>query len=155
MSCMGFLSPQQRAALAASSREDAGGAPLSAFASPPATEGKVRRVRALAASADPAIRESAALSYRAPEDVLVALADDPETGVRRCVARNEHAPAEVLRRLATDADPGVRGWVAAHPAVAEGLLAALADDPDPTVRAVVAWAEGWAPRAALVATDLQ
>ncbi len=155
MSCMGFLSPQQRAALAASSREDAGGAPLSAFASPPASAGKVQRVRALAASADPTIRESAALSYRAPEDVLVALAADSEAGVRRCVARNEHTPTEVLRTLAADPDAGVRGWVAAHPAVPDDLLAALADDPDPTVRAVVAWAEGWAPGAALVATDLQ
>ncbi|WP_141006940.1 hypothetical protein [Nocardioides humi] len=152
---MGFLSPQQRAALAASSREDAGGAPLSSFASPPASEGKVQRVRLLAGSADPVIRESAALSYHAPPDVLVALAADQQVGVRRCVARNEHTPAGLLVRLAADADATVRGWVAAHPAVPDGLLTVLASDPDPTVRAVVAWAEGWERGGDLVANQLQ
>ncbi|WP_110208046.1 hypothetical protein [Nocardioides daejeonensis] len=140
MSCMGFLTPQQRASLAASTPD---GPPLSAFVSPPASEGKVRRVRALAASPAPVIRESAALSYHAPEEVLVALAVDPEAGVRRCVARNGSTPAGVLRMLAGDADPLVRGWVAANPSVPGELLDALGDDADPLVRAVVAWARGW------------
>ena len=143
MSCMGFTSPQQRAALAASSRDDAGGAPLSAFTSPPASDGKERRVRALAASGSPAIRESAALAYRAPVDVLLALAGDEASTVRRCVARNEHTPEPVLRSLAADDDPLVRGWVAANPAVPNDLLAELVADPDPRVRAVVTWARGW------------
>ena len=140
MSCMGFLSPRQRAALAASSSD---GAPLSSFASPPASAGKVRRVRSLADSGSAAIRESAALSYYAPVDVLVALAADAEPGVRRCVARNDRAPAEVLRALAFDEDAAVRGWVAANPSVPGEVLRALAEDADPTVRAVVAWAQGW------------
>jgi len=143
MSCLAFMSPQQRAALAASSHADAAGAPLSSFASPPGSPGKVRRVRSLARSADPAIRESAALSYHAPLDLLVALAGDPVASVRACVARNERADAVLLRALAGDREPLVRGWVAAHRAAPVDLLDHLAADPDPGVRAVVAWAEGW------------
>ncbi|MFT4288950.1 hypothetical protein [Nocardioides sp.] len=146
MSCLGFLSPQQRAALAASSRDDAAGAPLSSFASPPATVGKLRRLRALATSSDPTIRESAALAYLAPPDVLHRLASDPVASVRCCVARNDHATPSLLRRLAADPDPQVRGWVAANPAVPADVHERLAGDADPTVRAVLAWADGWSSR---------
>jgi hypothetical protein len=140
MSCVGFLTPAQRAALAASSAD---GPPLSAFASPPPSEGKVRRVRLLAASTDVAIRESAALSYAAPPEVLESLAADDAASVRCCVARNERAPEWVLRSLAADPSPQVRGWVAANPSVPPALRDGLASDPDPAVRAVVAWAAGW------------
>jgi predicted secreted protein len=141
MSCLGFLSPAQRAALAASS---AAGAPLSAFASPPASASKVRRVRTLAASGDVRIRESAALSYHAPAEVLAALALDAAASVRACVARNPGAALELLWALADDPEPVVRGWVAAHPGVPADLLERLAADPSAQVRAVVAWARGWA-----------
>lgn len=140
MSCMSFLTPEQRAALAASTAD---GAPLSSFASPPASEGKVRRIRGLAGSPDPRIRESAALAYHAPADVLARLVADPVASVRACVARNEHTPVELLRRLATDPVPAVRGWVAAHRDVPADVLAGLEDDTDAAVRAVVAWAAGW------------
>ena len=140
MSCLGFLGPQQRAALAASTAD---GAPLSSFASPAVSDGKVRRVRLLARSTDPRIRESAALSHHAPPDVLASLAADEEVGVRRCVARNERTRPAVLERLAADPDPYVRGWVAAHPAVPPALLDLLVEDADDCVRAVVAWAKGW------------
>ena len=137
---MSFLSPAQRAALAASTAD---GAPLSSFASPPASDGKRQRIRRLAESEQPRIRESAALAYHAPTDVLAALAADPVGSVRACVARNEHAPVDLLCRLAADPDPTVRGWVAAHKDVPGDVLAELADDADPAVRAVVAWAAGW------------
>jgi hypothetical protein len=140
MSCVGFLTPAQRAALAASSAE---GPPLSAFASPPHSEGKVRRVRLLASSERASIRESAALSYAAPPDVLESLAADGVTSVRSCVARNERAPDWVLRTLAADPSPQVRGWVAANVSTPPALRDGLASDPDPAVRAVVAWAAGW------------
>lgn len=143
MSCLGFMSPAQRAALAASSREDAAGVPLSAFASPAPSEGKVRRIRVLAESPKAAMRESAALAYHAPRDVLERLAADPAASVRRCVARNERTSPPVLARLASDPDPFVRGWAAAHPGAPEELLALLSEDPDPVVRAVVTWAHGW------------
>ena len=143
MSCMSWMSPAQRAALAASSAADGEGAPLSSFASPPTSDGKTQRVRVLAASADPAIRESAALSLRAPEDVLVALAADEAVTVRRCAARNERLPVALLRSLAADPDAVVRGWVAAHPAVPVDVREELASDEDARVRAVVGWAERW------------
>ncbi|MDQ1103909.1 variant leucine-rich repeat-containing protein [Nocardioides zeae] len=142
MSCIGFLSPAHRAALATSGE---GGPPLSAFTSPPASASKVRRVRALAADPTTAIRESAALSQHAPMDVLEHLAADAQSSVRACVARNPRTPTWVLALLAEDADNRVRGWVAAHRLCHPDLLARLADDPDPAVRAVVAWAAGWQP----------
>ena len=143
MSCLGFLSSGQRAALAVSSAGDDGGQPLSSFASPPVSEAKRARVARLATSTDARIRESAALSYAATADVLSRLAGDAEPGVRRCVARNPHAPASVLWALATDEDPLVRGWVAAHPGAAGAICALLSEDPDPVVAAVVAWAAKW------------
>jgi hypothetical protein len=142
VSCVGFLSPAQRAALAAASAD---GPPLSSFASPAHSEGKVRRVRLLAGSSNRTIRESAALSYLAPADVLETLAEDEADSVRACVARNERAPEWVLRALAADPSPQVRGWVAANPSTPVCLRDELATDPDAGVRAVVAWAAGWTP----------
>lgn len=143
MSCLGFMTPAQRAALAASSRADAAGTPLSTFASPPATAGKLHRIRTLSTSDRVEIRESAALAQQAPVDVLTALAGDPMTSVRCCVARNHHATTSILCRLATDAEPVVRGWVAAHRSTPADVRERLAEDPDPSVRAVAAWAAGW------------
>jgi hypothetical protein len=140
MSCTGFLTPQQRAALAGSSSD---GPALSSFSSPPVTEGKRERVRLLAGASDPRIRESAALSSYAPEDVLHRLSRDPVASVRACVARNEHAVEPILRSLATDADATVRGWAVAHRAAPRELLDLMAEDPDASVRAVVTWAKGW------------
>lgn len=139
MSCVSFLSPQQRLLLRAAPT----GPAVSSFRSPEVTEGKVQRLRQMAVSADPRIRESAALAYATPLDVLADLALDPEPGVRCSVARNEHAPAEVLRLLAADPAPGVRGWVAANPGVPLTVLESLTDDPDATVRGVVGWARRW------------
>lgn len=142
MSCIGFLSPQQRRLLRASTRDGV----LSSFRSPEVTEGKIERLRAMATSTDPKIRESAALAYASPVDVLVRLATDPEPGVRFSVARNEHASAEVLRTLAADEVAGVRGWVAANASAPADVLAVLVDDPDQTVRSVAAWALRWPDR---------
>lgn len=141
MSCISFLSPAQRAQLRASSRDD--GRPLSRFASPEASDGKVHRVRLLADSPDPKIRESAALSQWAPVDVLDSLAGDVEAGVRICVARNYRSAPDVLTRLSGDPADVVRGWVAAHPATPDAVLSALEDDADENVRKVVAWARAW------------
>lgn len=139
MSCVSFLSPQQRLLL----RAAPAGPAVSTFMSPEVTEGKIQRLRQMALSPDPKIRESAALAYGTPVEVLDALALDPRPGVRFSVARNEHASPEVLRLLAADPVAGVRGWVAANPAVPADALDTLANDPDPTVRGVVAWARRW------------
>lgn len=120
--------------------------PVSSFRSPEVTDAKVRRVRALALAKDPKVRESAALSYAAPLDVLVALASDTESGVRCCVARNEHTPGAVLDTLGSDEHAGVRGWVAANPSVEPATLERLVDDTDDAVRAVAAWAGRWPTR---------
>lgn len=141
MSCLGFLSPEQRKALRMSSND---GAPLSSFASPPATQTKVDRVRTLARSTDPRIRESAALAHHAPDDVLTALGHDPVEFVRRGVARNARASSEVLHGLAADRSPVVRAWVAANPATPPDVHLVLSRDADPTVQAVLEWAAGWA-----------
>jgi hypothetical protein len=140
MSCIGFLSPQQRRSLRASSRDDG---TLSRFASPDVTAGKLARARSMAASPEAGIRESAALGQVTPVDVLAQLAADAEPRVRMCVARNPRTPPDTLRALAGDVVPGVRGWVAANPGVPADVLDVLADDPDPVVRSVVTWARGW------------
>ena len=140
MSCVSFLSPEQRRRLRASTAD---GAPLSSFASPQPSESKVARLRSMAQSPDPKIRESAALAQLTPAGVLGALAGDADPGVRVCVARNEHTPYDVLDRLAADDCVAVRGWVAANPATPPAVMRRLADDPSPTVRGLVAWAGRW------------
>lgn len=144
MSCVSFLSAAQRAALRSSDDEQLTPEQIRAVhPSPPATEGKLRRLRVLAHSADPSIRQSAALNQQCPVDVLDLLAEDADPSVRRCVARQPKTPETLLRRLAQDTTADVRGWVAANPGVPQSLLTELADDPDPTVRGVVTWARNW------------
>lgn len=144
MSCVSFLSDAQRAALRESDDEQLTPEEIKALhPSPPATEGKLRRIRMLARSADPSIRQSAALNQYCPTDVLELLTDDADPSVRRCVARQPRTPAALLQRLAHDTAANVRGWVAANPSVPRPLLTELADDPDATVREVVTWARNW------------
>lgn len=144
MSCVSFLTPRQREALARAVAADAGPA-LSTFASPPVTAGTLRRVRAMAADPKPGIRASAAAHRHAPEAVLVTLGADPQPAVRAAVARNAWAPASVLRSLATDDEATIRAWVAANPMAPADLLDRLADDDDAQVRDVVTWARNWVP----------
>lgn len=114
--------------------------PVAEFLSPEHSESKVRRIRLLAVSSDPVIRESAALSYLAPVEVLTDLANDKQVGVRCCVARNHSTPVDVLERLSHDPDTGVRGWVAANPSTPAPVLAQLRHDPQQSVRTVATWA---------------
>lgn len=134
------MTPGQRARLRSSTAQ---GQALSSFASPVPTPGKVERVRRMAASIDPRIRESAALAHLAPADVLVTLAGDVEVGVRCCVARNERTPPEVLTVLAADVSSTVRGWVAANASAPPALVEVLAVDGEEMVRTVATWAQGW------------
>src|SRR3954465_9387292 len=103
MSCIRFNTPAQRLAMrehrpAMLSAEEA----AALHPSPRVTESKLRRLRLLAADANPKIREGVASSYHTPEDVLLALAQDPDEGVRGCVAKNEATPCDTLRMLAED-----------------------------------------------------
>jgi hypothetical protein len=106
---------------------------------PEVTESKIRRLRLLAADANPKIRESVASSYNTPEDLFVALARDPDEGVRACVARNESTPCDVLRSLVNDSSERVRGFLAVNFYVPEDAMRVLANDSSRTVRDLVRW----------------
>ncbi|WP_243062864.1 hypothetical protein [Humibacter sp. RRB41] len=140
MSCIRFNTPAQREAMRRAapsmltSEEAAALHPM-----PPVTESKIHRLRVLAQSANPKIRESVASSYNTPADLFETLAHDPDDGVRGCVARNEATPCDVLRELASDGSEMVRGWVAVNYFVPEDTMAELADDDSATVRALVRW----------------
>lgn len=140
MSCIRFNTPAQRAQLRAMAP-----AMLTAeqaavlHPSPAVTESKLRRLRLLAADANPKIRESVASSYNTPADVFEDLAKDPDEGVRACVARNETAPCDVLRALADDPSERVRGFLAVNFFVPEDAMVRLAADPSRTVRDLARW----------------
>ena len=140
MSCIRFNTPAQRQAMrdhrpVMLTREEAAGL----HPAPPVTESKIRRLRLLAADANPKIRESAASSHNTPEDLFVMLAKDTDEGVRACVARNETAPCEVLRSLADDPSERVRGLLAVNFFVPADVMARLSDDPSDIVRGLVSW----------------
>lgn len=147
MSCIRFNTPAQRAQMRAAApamltREQA----LAMHPAPVVTDSKVRRLRLLAESPNPKIRESVASSYHAPVDLFERLAHDADAGVRGCVARNEAAPCDVLRELARDDDERVRGWVAVNFSVPVDVMRELADDASETVRGLVAWKASLAER---------
>ena len=106
---------------------------------PPVTDSKIARLRILATDANSKIRESAASSYHAPEDLMAQLAADPDAGVRGCVARNESTPCDILRSLVDDESEMVRGWLAVNFYVPADVMERLADDPSETVRSLVRW----------------
>lgn len=144
VSCISFLSPEQRATLGRVTCELSPEEVQAAHPMPPVTDGTLARIRLLARNPDPAIRAAAASKRQAPAETLDALSRDTEVGVRSSVARNESASADVLRRLATDPSAQVRGWVAANRSCPRELLDELRADPDDTVRKVVDWAFAWA-----------
>jgi hypothetical protein len=140
MSCIRFNTPAQRrqmAAMAPVMLTPEQAAPR--HPAPAVTDSKIRRLRLLAESANPKIRESVASSYHTPVDLFERLAKDADAGVRGCVARNEAAPCDVLRELSHDADEMVRGWVAVNFFVPDDVMRELADDPSETVRSLVGW----------------
>ncbi|TBN56527.1 hypothetical protein EYE40_03445 [Glaciihabitans arcticus] len=149
MSCIRFNTPAQRQAM----RDHAPVmlTPEQAAAlhpAPPVTDSKIARLRTLAASPNPKIRESVASSYHAPEDLFEKLAKDSDEGVRSWLARNENVSCDILRSLADDESEKVRGWLALNFFVPDDVMARLADDPDDTVRALVRW------KAALASDEL-
>jgi hypothetical protein len=140
MSCIRFnTSPQRRqmAAMAPAMLTSEEAAAL--HPAPAVTDSKILRLRLLAESGNPKIRESVASSSHAPVDLFERLAKDADAGVRGCVARNEAAPCEVLRELSHDADETVRGWVAVNFFVPDDVMERLAGDESATVQALVRW----------------
>ena len=147
MSCIRFNTPAQRAQLAAMAPsmltpEEA----ARLHPAPPVTASKIHRLRVLAESANPKIRESVASSYHAPADLYETLARDPDEGVRACLARNDATPCDVLRDLSHDESEVVRGFVAVNFYVPEDVMLSLAHDPSPVVRSLVEWKSALAER---------
>lgn len=142
MSCIRFNTPAQRRQLATDApvmRSPFDDEPVAQFLSPAVTASKVARIRRLAADPNPKIRESAAASYHAPDEVYEALSRDTDPGVRACIAKNEHVSCDILRRLADDPDERVRGFVAINYFVPADAMARLAEDPSAVVRGLVDW----------------
>ncbi len=143
VSCISFLSPEQRATLGQVTCELSPDEVRAAHPMPPVTAGTLRRIRLMATSPDPQIRAAAASKRQTPPETLETLGRDADLIVRSSVARNDSAAADVLRRLGRDASAQVRGWVAANRVCPTDVLDTLADDPDETVRKVVTWARAW------------
>ena len=140
MSCIRFNTPAQQAQIRdALLQGRTGEEPVAKFLSPTVTESKVKRIIAMSIDSNPKIRESAALSYHAPQSVYEKLATDPDQGVRECLARNTHTPCDVLRLLANDPSERVRAFVAVNYSVPEDAMETLADDASELVRALVSW----------------
>ena len=140
MSCIRFNTPAQLRQLdelrGDKSKRDKS---IAQFLSPEITESKILRVRAMAKDKNPKIRESAALGYHTPEDVMWELAKDKNEGVRVCVARNETTPCDILRHLGNDKSEQVRSWVAVNFFVPTDVMELLATDKSETVRKLVGW----------------
>ncbi len=155
MSCVHFTTPGQRqqlreqSAVMLTSDEAARTHPV-----PVMTASKLHRLRVLAVSADPKIRETVASSRHAAPDLLDALAGDVDPGVRGCVARNELTSVDLLSALAADPDERVRGWVAVNPRTRSDVLEQLATDSSDTVRALVDWARSVADDATRIAVPI-
>lgn len=140
MSCIRFNTPAQREQLrrmapAKLTAEEA----AALHPAPEWTDSKIDRLRRLAVSDNPKIRESVASSYHTPPDVMAKLAVDPDEGVRACVARNETVSCDILGKLVEDPSERVRGFLAINFFVPADAMAKLAEDPSPVVRDLAAW----------------
>ncbi len=140
MSCIRFNTPAQRAQLdQLRADKKLAETAVAQFLGPEFGETKINRLRIMASDKNPKIRESVALSYHVPEEVMWALAKDKNEGVRICVARNETTPCDILRHLAHDKSEQVRSWVAVNFFVPQDTMELLATDKSESVRKLVAW----------------
>jgi len=139
MSCIRFNTSPQREQMRALVDQNRSDDPVAQFLSPAVTDSKITRLRAMAKDPNRKIRESAALSYHAPNEVYEALAKDPEESVRECLARNPKVPCDVLRTLASDRSERVRSFVAVNYWAPKDAMEKLAEDPSELVRSLVEW----------------
>lgn len=140
MSCIRFNTPAQRAQLdRLRSDKQLANTAVAQFLGPEFGESKINRLRIMSQDKNAKIRESVALSYHVPEDVMWSLAKDKNEGVRICVARNETTPCDILRFLAQDKSEQVRSWVAVNFFVPQDAMEVLANDTSESVRKLVAW----------------
>lgn len=139
MSCVRFNTPAQRQQMTDVSSGVQRDEPIAQFLGPALTQSKIDRLRLMAVSENPKIRETVAASRHTPEELFFALADDPDAGVRMWLARNEKVPCDILRKLAHDSDETVRSFVAINFFVPADAMGELAQDESPRVRALVDW----------------
>lgn len=140
MSCIRFNTPAQRAQLDALKADKVlNETAVAKFLGPEFGESKINRLRSMSKDKNPKIRESVALSYHVPEEVMWTLARDKNEGVRICVARNETTPCDILRHLAKDKSEQVRSWVAVNYFVPQDAMDVLANDSSESVKKLVAW----------------
>lgn len=140
MSCIRFNTPAQRAQLdRLRSDKKLSETAVSQFLGPEFGDSKIKRLRTMAQDKNPKIRESVALSYHVPEEVMWSLAKDKNEGVRVCVARNETTPCDILRFLSDDKSVQVRSWVAVNYFVPQDVMQKLASDSSEEVRKLVEW----------------
>lgn len=148
MSCIRFNTPAQRAQLDRLRQDKVlADTSIAQFLGPEFGETKINRLRVMATDKNPKIRESVALSYHVPDEVMWELARDKNEGVRVCVARNERVSCDILRHLANDKSVQVRSWVAVNYYVPADAMEKLAQDPSEDVRKLVAWKAGLAAEA--------
>jgi hypothetical protein len=153
MSCIRFNTPAQRAQLdILRSDKKLAETAVAQFLGPEFGESKINRLRIMATDKNPKIRESVALSYHVPEEVMWSLAKDKNEGVRICVARNESTPCDILRFLGSDTSAQVRSWVAVNYYVPADVMEALASDSSSDVRRLVQWKADLALASAAVAS---
>ena len=153
MSCIRFNTPAQRAQLdILRSDNKLAETAVAQFLGPEFGESKINRLRIMATDKNPKIRESVALSYHVPEEVMWALAKDKNEGVRICVARNESTPCDILRFLGSDKSAQVRSWVAVNYYVPADVMEILASDSSSDVRRLVQWKADLASEAVAVAS---
>jgi len=153
MSCIRFNTPAQRAQLdQLRADKKLADTAVAQFLGPEFGESKINRLRIMATDKNPKIRESVALSYHVPDEVMWALAQDKNEGVRICVARNEATPCDILRFLSTDKSVQVRSWVAVNFFVPADVMAVLASDSSEDVRRLVQWKADLAAEAQPVAS---
>ncbi len=139
MSCVRFNTPAQRQQMTDVSNGVQRDEPIAQFLGPVMTQSKIDRLRLMATSDNPKIRETVAASRHTPEELFETLSNDPEPGVRMWLARNEHVPCDILRKLAHDPDETVRSFVAINFFVPADAMGDLAHDESPRVRALVDW----------------
>ena len=140
MSCIRFNTPAQRAQLdRLRADKNLADTAVAQFLGPEFGESKINRLRIMAKDKNPKIRESVALSYHVPEEVMWDLARDKNEGVRVCVARNESTPCDILRFLGSDKSAQVRSWVAVNFYVPADVMLELETDPSEDVRRLVKW----------------
>jgi len=140
MSCIRFNTPAQRAQLRAMAPSTVSAAEAARMhPMPPITDSKIARLRLLAKDPNPGIRQSAAASLHAPDEVYRQLAGDLDDGVRACIARNEVVSCDILRTLADDPSERVRGFLAVNFSVPADTMERLAGDESGVVRGLVEW----------------